>query len=210
MSKFHTPHISSEQLDRINPLLLPLPWLVVVLLVIVFAVMKYTGGDDKEAAPQAAVKVFPQIFLTEVDMRQYDQNGALHYQLNTPLVRHFQATNKASREDYTLVTTPAFVLSNNPQKPAWHISAQEGRSEDNGRWFTLSQNVVAQNSSKAQGEITISTEELRLNSQDQFAETGKAVTMRSAKSQVKALGMHADIKREHIELLSHVKGTYEP
>ena len=69
--------------------------------------------------------------------------------------------------------------------------------------------MLARQTSEKQGEITIATSELRLNTQQQFAETDKAVTMRAAKSEITAVGMRAEMKREHIELLSHVKGTYE-
>ena len=69
---------------------------------------------------------------------------------------------------------------------------------------------MARQTSEKQGEITITTSDLRLNTREQFAETSKAVIMRTAKSQINAIGMRADIKRDYIQLLSNVKGTYEP
>ncbi len=44
----------------------------------------------------------------------------------------------------------------------------------------------------------------------QYAETSKAVKMRSPRGQHEAIGMRADLSKDHIELLSEVRGTYEP
>ena len=210
MSKLHLPTINSENLERINPLLLPLPWLVVIVLVILFATLKYSSKEDSVAPQQAPVKIFPHTYIVDVEMRQYDRDGNIRYQMNTPLIRRFQVKDNASDNDYSLFTTPVFMLVNDPKKPGWFVTAQEGRLEHKDTWFTLTQEVLARQTSEKQGETTISTSDLRLNLQDQFAQTSKAVTMRAAKSQITAVGMRADMKREHIELLSNVKGTYEP
>jgi len=210
MSFFKVSSINSGTLDRINPLLLPLPWLLVLVLIGVFAAMKYSGTEEAKIVPAQTAKLFPHVFITDVEVRQFDHEGAIHYQMNTPLIRHFQINAKPSNLDYSLFETPVFMLVNDPNKPGWFVTAQEGRREDDGLWFILTKDVLARHTSEKEGEITISTNDLRLNTQDQFAETSKAVTMRDAKSQTTALGLRADLKREHIELLSHVKGTHEP
>lgn len=202
--------LTDEDLDNINPRFLPLPWLVVIVLVVAFLTFKYTGGEDSPNQTQEAQKIFPQIFVTDVEMEQFDDKGQLHYQLKTPLVRHFQLEEKASPKDYTLFETPVFVLTDDPAKPAWFVTAEEGRRDNKGEWFTLSRNVLARQNSPTQGELTFNTEELRLNAHEQYAETNKTVTMRGAGSQMTSQGMRADIKRDHIELVSQVKGTYVP
>jgi len=202
--------LTGDNLERINPLFLPLPWLVVGVLVIVFVVTKYTGSQEAGTNATEPEKIFPQIYVTDVEMRQFDKKGQAHYQLKTPLIKHFQIEEKASAKDYTLFETPVFVLTDDPAKPAWFVTAQEGRRDANGEWFTLNRDVLARQTSPTQGEMTLSTDELRLNTQEQYAETNKTVTMRGAQSQMTSLGMRADIKRDHIELLSHVKGSYEP
>jgi lipopolysaccharide export system protein LptC len=202
--------IKSADLERINPLLLPLPWLVVVVLVIVFAAMKYTSSEDATPTLQAAAEKFPYTYLTEVEVRHYDHTGQLQYQMNSPLIRSFQIEAAASAKDYSLFETPVFILVNDPKKPGWLVTAQAGRLDNNNEWFSLLQEVVARQTSEKQGEITITTSDLRLNTREQFAETSKAVIMRTAKSQINATGMRADIKRDYVQLLSNVKGTYEP
>jgi len=210
MKPLDVRNITSESIERINPLLLPLPWIVVLVLVLVFAALKYSGTvETPEIAPEAT-KVFPQIYLTDVQLRQFDKQGQAHYEMTSPLIRHFQVEEKASERDYTLFQTPIFILSENPAQPAWFITSQEARRDNNGLWFTLTNEVLARQASAARGEITISTSELRLNTQEEFAETSKAVTMRDAKNQMSGLGLRADIKNDRIAILSNVKGNYAP
>ncbi|RYY76608.1 MAG: LPS export ABC transporter periplasmic protein LptC [Gammaproteobacteria bacterium] len=208
--KLRLTGVKSAELERINPMLLPLPWVVVGILVVVFATIKYSSTEEKTAAEQADVKVFPHTYLVNIEVQQFDEAGNLRYQMNSPLVRSFQVNETPSAADYSLFTTPVFVLSNNPQKPSWYVTAKEGQLDNKDEWLTLKNDVLARQTSEKQGETTITTNELRLNTQQQFAETDKAVTMRAAKSEITAVGMRAEMKREHIQLLSHVKGTYEP
>ena len=209
MKKLDVRAIANENLPGLNPLLMPLPWVAVCLLIIVFVSVKYAGNIQEVISPKEKPREFPQIFMTDIDMREFNETGALHYQLKTPLVRHFQQGEKAGSTDYTLLDTPRLLFIGK-DKPAWNISADAGRSNANNALFTLSKNVVALQTSPTQGEISVTTEEMRVNTRDQFAETDKAVTMRTAKGKMETLGMRADIKNDHLELLSNVKGTYEP
>jgi lipopolysaccharide export system protein LptC len=208
--KLRVPGINSAELEQFNPLLQPLPWVVVGILVIAFVTMKYSGTHDAVTSEQAAAKIFPHTYLLNVQVRQFDEGGNIRYQMNAPVVRSFQVKDTPSNEDYSLFTSPVFMLSNDPQKPSWYVSAQEGRLDNSDEWFTLKNDVLARQISEKQGETTFNTSELRLNTKQQFAETDKAVTMRAAKSEITAIGLRAEMQRERIELLSHVKGIYEP
>ncbi len=203
--------LANENLPRLNPLLLPLPWLVVLVLMIVFLVMKYGDNTGEIATSSGRVeREFPQVFMANVDMRDFDEKGALHFQLKTPLIRHFQTGEKASESDHTLFDLPQIVFLGDAEKPAWYMTAQLGRGDNNGDQLTLTNDVLAQQTSPTQGVVSITTTELRLNTREQFADTDKAVTMRSAKTTLNTIGMHADIKQDRIKLKSHVTGTYEP
>lgn len=210
MTKTNTRKLVNENFNKLNPLLLPLPWLLVGMLVIIFIVLKYSGSVEELINPSQDKKVFPQVFMTDVEMREFTQDGSLRFHLKTPLIRHFQVSEKASSGDYTLFDTPHLLFSGTDNKPAWNISAQLGRNDTNGELFTLNNDVLAQQVSQTQGTITISTSEMRLNTREQFAETDKAVTMRSAKTHLETQGLRAYIKQDQIELISNVTGTYAP
>lgn len=210
MSDINVRTLANTNLPRLNPLLLPLPWLVVIALVIIFMALKYSGKTQTAVDEENIKKEFPQIFISNVEMREFSADGSLHYQLKTPLIRHFQADEKPSDKDYTLFDLPQIVFLGNEQKPGWYITAQVGRNDTNGDLFTLSNDVLAQQTSHSHGVVSITTTELHLNTREQFAETDKTVTMRAAKGEVSAEGMRADIKQERITLASKVKGSYEP
>jgi lipopolysaccharide export system protein LptC len=202
--------LSNENIKGLNPLLLPLPWLAILLLVIIFLSVKYGGDTAVMLSPKTTAKEFPHIFMEDVDMREFEVDGSLRYQLKTPLIRHFQIGAEASADDYTRFDLPQIVFLGNEEKPAWYITAKLGNSDKNGDLLTLTTDVLAQQISQSQGTVSITTEELSLNTQEQFAQTNKAVTMRAAKGHIETLGMRVDIKKDLIELLSNVKGTYEP
>lgn len=208
--KLNVKTMTNDNLERLNPLLLPLPWLAVGLVVTVFLAFKYTGTAVDTVDTPAAVKTFPLMFMSDVDTREFNSEGQLHYQLKTPLVHHYQIGAKPDPKDYTLFDLPQLVFLGDPKQPAWYITAKAGRSDDNGNWFTLNTDVLVQQNTASQGVVSITTEQLRINAHEQFAETDKAVTMRAAKGKMESVGMRADIKNDHIELLSNVKGTYEP
>ncbi|RYZ85498.1 MAG: LPS export ABC transporter periplasmic protein LptC, partial [Moraxellaceae bacterium] len=176
----------------------------------VFVSIKYAGDIQQAINPKEKPREFPQVFMTDVDMREFSETGTMRYQLNTPLVRHYQSAEKAGPDDHTLLDKPNLIFLGDQTKPAWTINALQGRSDLAHHLFTLTNEVLAHQTSPSQGEITISTEELRINTHDQFAETDKAVTMRAARGQMETQGMRVDIKNDRIELLSNVKGTYEP
>lgn len=209
MKKLDVRAIANDNLPGLNPLLMPLPWVAVCLLIVVFVSVKYAGNIQEVITAKENPREFPQIFMTDIDVREFNETGVLHYQLQTPLVRHYQQGEKAGPTDYTLLDSPRLLFLSDT-KPAWNISADQGRSDATNNVFTLSKNVVAHQTSPTQGEISVTTEEMSVNTRDQFAETDKAVTMRTAKGMMETLGMRADIKNDHIELLSNVKGIYEP
>lgn len=210
MTETNTRALVNENLTKLNPLLLPLPWLLVGALVIIFVALKYSGSVEELIDPAQDKKAFPHAFMTDIEIREFAIDGSLRFQLKTPLIRHFQTGDKASAADYTLFDKPQMLFSGDGEKPAWHITAESGRNDTNGELFTLSNEVLAQQASQTQGTITISTSEMRLNTREQFAETDKAVTMRSAKTHLETQGLRAYLKQDQIELISNVTGTYAP
>lgn len=204
------PTLSSENIARLNPLLLPLPWIVVLASLVIFGLINYSGDNPSNNTLQPDEKTFPHSYLTDVNLYEFNTQGNLQVRINTPLVRHFQPTGKASPQDFTLFTSPHIIFSGRSDKADWDLSANEGRSEKQSNLFILSNNVIATQESKEQGLITITTSELEVNSREQFARTDKAVTMRTAKTQLSTVGLHADIQSDRIKLLSNVKGSYEP
>lgn len=188
----------------------PAPWLVAIILIICFFAFSI-----RQKAELVGYKYdpsgFPQIYMKEVETREFDAQGKLHYQLSTPQVTHYQVNPEGPSEgDYILIETPDMAFYDAEAKAPWLVSATTGRSESNGQLLRLIDNVLIQQQTPTQGLIQITTSELLVRAREQFAETDKAVNMRNAKGQIDAVGMDADLAQSRLQLKSQVKAVYDP
>lgn len=188
----------------------PAPWLVALVLVICFFSFSLRQKADV-VGYDYDISGFPQIYMKEVKTREFDAQGKLHYQLSTPQVTHYQMNpDGPSDADYTLFERPNMAFYDAEANAPWIVTADTGRSEANGQLIRLLDNVLIQQQTPNQGLIQITTSELRVRAREQFAETDKAVKMRSAKGQIDAIGMDADMAQSRLQLRSQVKAVYDP
>lgn len=186
----------------------PLTWIGLFLLIALVAVWDYSPEDLLRPAPEAQAR-FPQAFMTASETRRYDAEGKLQYRMLSDHADHFQhLPNRSSPRDYSLIQAPDVTVFGEDPSP-WHLTARLGRSDATGEVLMFTGDVRAWQQN-AEGTTEITSPELQVEPNRQFAQTDKAVTMRSPQSQHEAVGMRADLARDHIELLSEVRGTYEP
>lgn len=188
----------------------PAPWLVAIALVICFFAFSLRQKAELPGY-EYDLSGFPQIYMKEVETREFDAQGKLHYQLSTPQVTHYQVNpDGPSNGDYTLIERPDMAFYDAESNAPWLVTAETGRSEANGQLLRLLDNVLIQQQTPTQGLIQITTSELHVRASEQFAETDKAVKMRSAKGQIDAIGMDADLAQSRLQLKSQVKAVYDP
>jgi len=200
-------------INRINKITqyLPAPWLLVALLIVCFFAFSLRHDDDALPPDIDGSKIFPQVYMNNVQIREFDAQGNLHYELSTPRIGHYQAKPDApSAADYTLIKLPTMTFYNADNKAPWQVMAVQGRSENNGQLLRLLDDVLIKQESADLGELQITTSELNVRAREQFAETDKAVKMLSAKGQIDAIGMSADLANSRVQLHSQVNAVYEP
>jgi lipopolysaccharide export system protein LptC len=190
---------------------IPIPWILAFTLVICFFAFSLRQKSDVVGYEYDS-SGFPQFYMKQVETREFDAQGKLHYQLSTPQVTHYQVhPDGPSDGDYTLIERPDMGFYDADETAApWLVTAETGRSETNGQLIRLLDNVLVQQQTPSQGLIQITTSELRVRAKEQFAETDKAVKMRSAKGQIDAIGMDADLAQSRLQLKSQVKAVYDP
>ncbi|MCE3253471.1 MAG: export transporter periplasmic protein LptC [Cellvibrio sp.] len=189
---------------------IPVPWILAFTLVICFFAFSLRQKVDVVGYEYDS-SGFPQFYMKQVETREFDMQGKLHYQLTTPQVTHYQVhPDGPSEGDYTLIESPDMGFYDADPAAPWLVTAETGRSEANGQLIRLLNNVVIQQLTPTQGLIQITTSELRVRAREQFAETNKAVKMRSAKGQIDAIGMDADLAQSRLQLKSQVKAVYDP
>lgn len=188
----------------------PAPWLIAFALVICFFAFSLRQKAELVGYEYDS-SGFPQIYMKAVETREFDAQGKLHYQLSTPQVTHYQANpDGTSDADYWLIERPDMAFYDAETTAPWLVTATSGRSEANGQLIRLLDNVLIQQRTPTQGLIQITTSELQVRASEQLAETDKAVTMRSAKGQIDAIGMDADLAQSRLQLKSQVKAVYDP
>lgn len=184
----------------------PLVWLGGFLLIALAAIWDFSP-EDLMHAPEQEAHTYPQAYLVDSRTRRFNPQGQLRYRLDSTRADHFQySDNGPSDQDYSIILQPK-VGFHDPDGPPWYLNAEQGQSNADGSRIRLWEDVQAWQSVEG-GRSELLTEELIIFPNRQFAETDKAVKMRSPQGETDAVGMRANLERDHIELLSEVRGTY--
>lgn len=186
----------------------PLTWVGVFLLIAVVAVWDYSP-EDLLRTDEPPEDRFPQAYMIDSDTRRYNTEGDLHYRIQSTRADYFQyLPERSSPRDYSLIQSPNVTVHGEGEHP-WRLTSRLGHSNASGDKLRFTGDVRAWQA-QAEGRTEITTPELLVEPNRQYAETSKAVKMRSPQGHHQAVGMRADLSKDHIELLSEVRGTYEP
>lgn len=114
------------------------------------------------------------------------------------------------RDDTTQLTSPVFSQFD-PTQPPLRISARHGFVSRDGEHVYFTRNVVVVRESGPNIEqVTARTEALHLQPDKDLAETDQPISVESASTKFKAVGMRLDNKTRVLKLKSRVKATYAP
>lgn len=170
-------------------------------------------GTFTTPTEEAAQKRFPGTYLTNLYTREFNKDGFLSFELNAELAEIFGSTgNKNRRKKATGITRfqKPKMQFHSPDKPTWHVNGNVGIAHNNGEKFELRWGVNIWHLD-ANGEKTqIKTVKLTLFPDREYAETDKPVTIITAEGTTEAIGMKLYLNEQRLQLLSKVKGYYEP
>lgn len=190
---------------------IPHPWIVLIVLVVALVAFWDKSPQDLLGDSREKSSNFPHAYMTDIEMREYGTDGKLRNILTTDAAEHYQVNpNQPGTEDYTLIQKPYLIFSSSATNAPWIITAEQGRIDQNGQRVTLITAVNASQQSPEQGLIELLTSELHIKTSEQYAETDKAVKMRAQQGHLDTVGLKAFLSEDRIELLSQVRGTYEP
>lgn len=106
-------------------------------------------------------------------------------------------------------TEPRLIL----YKPTmlWKIQAKRGIARDSAhKEVELHEDVVVQKEVQNHIPTQLTTTYLQYFPEAEKIETPRAVTIQQGKQRLEAVGMRAFLKTKQVDLLSHVRGYYEP
>ena len=172
---------------------------------LIYGALQYSPRDilltDESAKAQ---KQFPQSYMTGIVDRNYNSAGELKHKMIARSVASFTEGAISSSE----VDHPHVTLYGQANAEPWQLSAKQGTSQNSA--ITLQDNVQVWNEQGQYGWVTLTTDDLTIDTDQQSAHTDKPVTMRSERGTTRAVGLNAELDSGRIELLSEVKATYAP
>jgi LPS export ABC transporter protein LptC len=93
----------------------------------------------------------------------------------------------------------------------WHLTSDRGQVRADGSDVQLSGNVRVTGPAPGSGEpLSLTTDNMRINTPTQFIETQAAVKLRWSGHEIDARGMQADLKAGKLRLESDVNGHFAP
>jgi len=153
-----------------------------------------------EAGPAAPAEIVqPGYYLTGAELEQTDATGRLTLKVRAATARQLEQHGDVSLEHLQVDYLPE------PGRD-WRMTSAGGTLLPSGRTVLLAGDVRL--SLPDEGAAVLRTEHLRLDVEQQHADTGDPVVMVMPPNQVSARGMQADLKRETVRLESAVNGTF--
>lgn len=175
-------------------------WNIIFLLVVVAGVSTWvvnllgTGNPEQGRAANHQADYYMQQFSTSV----MDTNGALKQKLSADYLEHY------ADDDTTELTQPRLELHHENRQPL-HVKSEQG-------WLTSDNQVILltgevsfwQNNPDGIRVFDLYTRNVRLLTDQEYAETDQPVVFTSARARITAVGMRVHFKESRIELLNNV------
>ena len=158
-----------------------------------------------ESLPYASARrQAPDYSLQTFTLTGMSQQGQPRYQLRADSMVHYPEDDHSDLEKPDLL----FFREN---EPPWHVNAEKGKVYQQGELVKLLGKVIIKRPpSPANGPVTITTYNLTVHPEDEYAETDESVHMSGNATDLKGIGMKVFLKEGRIQLLDKVKGVHVP
>lgn len=175
------------------------PLIVLTLLAALTFWLQYATRVD-EGPTAGKARHDPDFFVDGFTLRKFNPQGMLEYTLVGQKMLHY------ADDDSTDVTLPQLAYFGRPQ--TMHLGAKRALVSKNGNEVVLIDDVRAVREASAQDpEVVMTTTELSVYPDQEFAATDKAVKIVQGKSVMNGVGMELDSKVQVYKLLSKAYGT---
>lgn len=147
----------------------------------------------------------PDYFMHGVRTTVMDPNGKPKQELYAQYLAHFNVDNR------TELTQPNLTV-HRIDGTSWTVKAERGTVYDDKKKIFLQGKVFVEQPDLQSGKskITIQAKDMTIYPDKHTAETQNWVNISFIDGSVKAIGMHADFKKQLLTLDSKVRGTYVP
>jgi lipopolysaccharide export system protein LptC len=174
--------------------------LVVIVVLTAWTTLSYQPGNTTNKIHRP----LPDAFMEDVVAIVMDKQGKPLLKIVTPKMAYF------STKDSSHLIDPVLTIYRKSPQP-WFITSKFAETSYGIDNLDFSEDVTIHHSADQQSPATlIKTPKLRVNLNEQTAETKEPITLTQPNLIVTATGMQADINSGDIKLLSEARGEYVP
>ncbi|MDO3388349.1 LPS export ABC transporter periplasmic protein LptC [Gilvimarinus sp. SDUM040013] len=179
---------------------------MVLVSALLYGALQFSPQDIVNRPKEGQRVAFPDAYMVHMQDRTFNREGRLAHTLQASDVTYFRSGD--TMQGY--IEQPKLAFFGENDSPPWHLVATQGTASSDQQSLLLTGNVNAFHEHQRYGRIDVTTDNLYINTETQIATTDKPVTMQSARGTTSAIGLAADLESGRVELLSEVKGTYDP
>lgn len=141
--------------------------------------------------------------LTDFTAQRFDPEGRLLHQLAAAQMVHYSAGQSE-------LIAPKMVFYQD-QQAQWQVESERGEVSADGNviWLNGAAHIQRLNTLEARKQLEIFSRDVRIDQQQQFAETSEPSRILHAGGETRSIGMRVFMDRQQVELLSQVRGHYE-
>ena len=179
-------------------------WLIVPLLLLAIVVRDWVESDTstieiEDTIDMSATK--SDYYLEQFKSRKYDADGNIEYIVSGETLAHYPTDNRSE------ITAPSLVMHG--KSIEWNINSETGELKQNPSVFTLLGNVIVKRTSTGGSPVTMRTEEISINTDENEVLTDKPVEIVSETWHLRSIGLQSSLDEGKLNLLSSVTGHYE-
>lgn len=186
--------------------------LLVATVLIALAFIGLSVSRDEKIASKAAAtapttEAQPDTIVDNAQLDAFDNTGRQVRQLTGKKISFFEADQRS------LIDAPHLHIlrrnSDSTSETPWEVTADTATAYQSSGIIDLYGNATLFSEATPNGPTRITSEYLHVNTDRKLAQTDKAVTIHVRNSVSHAVGMWADIGRDHLLLPSRVKEIHE-
>jgi len=156
-------------------------------------------ADDSDTIPRLSIA----FYLKQAQLIGTGADGKILYRVNT-------ASAEQNLDDASVDMRDVYMTYEPAASVPWNLAADKGRIPPDGKNIELSGRVIAISQTAVDPATIIRTTQLEIEPETSLARTDHQVIVEREGEQVNGTGLEADLKTNHIQLLSNVNGKFSP
>jgi LPS export ABC transporter protein LptC len=174
------------------------------------------GSEDNETDAANAMSPDPGYAARDAQLIETGYDGRERYRLDARVIRQRTESGVIELEALSMnyhveSQGKPGAASASTSADVWHLTSDRGEVRSNGDDVQLSGNVRVVGPAQGAGEpLSLTTDNMRINTPTQFLETSAPVKLRWSGHEINARGMEADLKAGTLRLESDGHGHFFP